>query len=228
MIALIPARSGSKEIKNKNIKLFNKKPLIAHSIISAKKSRYIKEVYLITDSIKIAKIGKKFGAKVPFLRPKYLAKDNSKAIDTYIFFLKKIKKQKLIKDLVVLLPTSPLRKTRQIDEAIKLYNKNKVSSLISVKELEFPVQWIKTLKKYGGKVVLRNNYKNHNLNRQRYNKYFIPNGSIFIFNAVKLMKYKKYYYKNTMPYIMNKQNSIDIDDKLDFDIAEFLMRKGKY
>ena len=86
MIALIPARSGSKEIKNKNIKLFNKKPLIAHSIISAKKSRYIKEVYLITDSLKIAKIGKKFGAKVPFLRPKYLAKDNSKAIDTYIFF----------------------------------------------------------------------------------------------------------------------------------------------
>ena len=66
MIALIPARSGSKEIKNKNIKLFNKKPLIAHSIISAKKSRYIKEVYLITDSMKIAKIGKKFELKYLF------------------------------------------------------------------------------------------------------------------------------------------------------------------
>jgi len=148
---------------------------------------------------------------------------------THIFFLfKNWKKKKIIDDLIVLLPTSPLRKSQNIDEAIKLYYKNKISSLIGVKEIDFPIEWVKILEKYRGKFVIRNVSQKNNLNRQKYNKYFIPNGSIYIFNISKLLKYKKYYYKDTMPYIMNKENSIDIDDKLDFEIAEFLMKKGLY
>lgn len=225
MIALIPARSGSKTVKNKNIKTIKGKPLIAHTIIAAKKSKYIKEIYLITDNKKIAKIGEKYGAKVPFLRPKYLAKDNSKAIDTYIYFLKRIKKNFSPKDITVLLPTSPLKKAIHIDQAIKLFYKNKSSSLISVKEIEFPLEWVKMIKKRKGKSIIKSMYQNNNLNRQKYKKYYIPNGSIFIFDISKLIKYKKYYFKDTTPYIMTRENSIDIDDKLDFDIANYLMSR---
>ena len=226
MIALIPARSGSKTIKNKNIKIINGKPLIAHTIIAAKKSKYIKDIFLITDSQKIAKIGEKYGAKAPFLRPKHLAKDNSKVIDTYIYFLKRIKKNLTIKDITILQPTSPLRKANHIDEAIKLFYKNQSSSLISVKEIEFPLEWVKIIKKKKGKSYIKSMYSNNNLNRQKYKKYYIPNGSVFIFNTYKLIKYKKYYFKDTTPYIMESEDSVDIDDQFDFDIAKYLMRKG--
>ena len=92
MLVLIPARLGSKGLKNKNIKNFHGKPLIAHTIIAAKKVKKVNRIIVVTESKKIKKIAEKFGAEVPFLRPKRLATSSSLAIDSYIYTIKKIQK----------------------------------------------------------------------------------------------------------------------------------------
>ena len=92
--------------------------MIAHTIIEALNSKLISKVLVLTDSKKIAEISKKYGASVPFLRPKYLAKDNSNVVDTYLYFLKKMKLNKDYENFVVLQPTSPLRTRKEIDKAI--------------------------------------------------------------------------------------------------------------
>ena len=150
MIAFIPARGGSKELKNKNIKIFAGKPLIAHTIIEALNSKLISKVLVLTDSQKIAEISKKYGASVPFLRPKYLAKDNSNVVDTYLYFSKKMKLNKDYENFVVLQPTSPIRTRKEIDKAIKLFTKKKATSLVSVCKNKFPLNWAKSIKTVKG------------------------------------------------------------------------------
>lgn len=127
MIAIIPARSGSLGLKNKNILKIKEKPLIAYSILSALKSKNISEVLVMTDSERIAKVSKKYGAKVPFLRPKSLATSKAVVMDTYIYCIEKLKKDFNYKifEFVALLPTSPLRTSDDIDNAINLYKKKK-------------------------------------------------------------------------------------------------------
>ena len=122
IIALIPARSGSKGLKNKNILNFNKKPLIAWTIETALKSKYLNDVYVSSDSPKIIKIAKKFGANVPFVRPKYLSSDKAKSIDVIIHALNRINKNKKYKYILLLQPTSPLRITRDIDNNLVIYH----------------------------------------------------------------------------------------------------------
>ncbi len=119
IICVIPARSGSKGLKNKNLKKLKNLPLIAHTIIQAKKSKYISDVYVSTDSIKIANISKHYGAIVPFLRPKKLARDSSMVMDSYFYLIENIRDRKKIDDFVALLPTSPLRKTNDINQTIE-------------------------------------------------------------------------------------------------------------
>jgi CMP-N,N'-diacetyllegionaminic acid synthase len=224
MLCIIPARSGSKGLKNKNILPFNGKPLIYYTIQSALKSKNITKVIVITDSLKIARISKKFGAEIPFLRPKRLATNNSLAIDTYIYVINKLKKKNIyIKEFIVLLPTSPLRNSTDIDNAINLFKNKKADSVISMKELECPLDWSK---KINGSYLVQssNKFFKSNLNRQHYKKTFIPNGAIYIFNSKKLLENKNYYFKKTYAYLMSKKRSIDINDIIDFRIAEFLKK----
>ena len=94
IICVIPARSGSKGLKNKNLKKLKNLPLIAHTINQAKKSKYISDVYVSTDSIKIANISKRYGAIVPFLRPKKLARDSSMVMDSYFYLIENIRDKK--------------------------------------------------------------------------------------------------------------------------------------
>ena len=93
MLAIIPARAGSKQLKNKNILKIKGKPLIAHTIEAAKKSKLVTKVVVITDSRKIARVAKKFGAEVPFIRPKELSKDTSEVMDVYLYTLEFFKKK---------------------------------------------------------------------------------------------------------------------------------------
>lgn len=226
MLAIIPARGGSKGLKKKNIKKLNGLPLIAHTIISAKKSKKITRIIVCTEDQEIMKVAKKYGAEVPFYRPKKLAKDNSMLMDSLVYFIEKIynDEKKLYHNFIVLLPTAPLRKAKDIDQSIKLFKQKKADSVISMTQAFYPIEW-------NHKVFLNGRVKAYSKkfdavsNRQKLMKTYIPNGAIFIFNYKLLKKTRKYYHKKTFAYLMPNNKSVDIDDIYDFKLAEYILKK---
>lgn len=227
MLAIIPARGGSKGLPDKNIKDLCGKPLIAYTVEAALKSKKITQVVLSTDDEKIAEACKEYGIEIPFLRPKELASDDSLIVDTYIYTVDRINKEqnKSYNAMVALLPTCPLRTARDIDKAIELYEEKQADSVISFYEAPHPVQWYKTIDKNG---ILRSVLPEGDrlANRQEEQKSYLPNGAIYVFN-MDLLRDKKYYSDKTYPYIMPASKSIDIDSAFDFEMAEFLLSKAK-
>ena len=224
MLAVIPARGGSKGLPGKNIKMLNGKPLIAYSIESALESKFIDRVIVSTDDEEIAEVALKFDAEVPFLRPKELSEDNSKSIDNFIYTIDKLNEsEKRIDSFIVLQPTSPLRKSKHIDEAISLFHKKNALSVVSVVESQIPLNWHKKILDSG---VLVDYFKNcvNNQNRQEGEKLFLPNGAIYIFDFLTLKNNYNYYNEKTYPYIMNEIDSLDIDTLMDFKLAELLIK----
>ena len=224
MIAIIPARGGSKGLPGKNIRLLNGKPLIAHTIEAALNSKKISRVILSTDDPEIAVIGKQYGAEVPFLRPAYLASDTAKAIDTYIYTLNKLFETEglEIKEFSVLQPTSPFRTAQHIDESIKLFYSKNADSVISFCEEHHPIVWHKHINSEGKISPIFDERIN---NRQDEKKSYYPNGAIYLFKKSNL-QIGKYYTDNTYAYVMSRQSSIDIDTLEDFKYAEFLSSNG--
>ena len=223
-LAIVPARSGSKGIKNKNIVKLGKYPLIIWTLIEAQKSKYLSNIIFSTDSIKISNIVKKYKFKVPFLRPKNISQDNSKSIDLVLHALKKIK---LKFDYVVLLqPTSPFRSAKIIDECIEIVIKKKIKSLTTVVENNKPLEWIFHIEKNKIKKKYFNNLKS--IRRQDTIKSYSFNGAIYIVSVSHLTKYKKFIFSNTHLYIMNKINSVDIDDKYDLLFANSIINNKRY
>jgi N-acylneuraminate cytidylyltransferase/CMP-N,N'-diacetyllegionaminic acid synthase len=227
VIAIIPARSGSIGLPGKNIKEMNGKPLIWYTINVAKKSKFIEKIIVSTDDKKIAIIAKSYGVEIPFMRPKKLARDDSLAIDNYIFTIDRLNKKFKynIVEFIVLQPTSPLRTSLDIDNAIRIFKEKKADSVISVSEAIHPPIWAKRTDSKG---ILINyfNIKIGNKNRQEIEKAYMPNGAIFVFKFSLLKEKYSYYSDKTYPYIMPLERSIDIDSKLDFEFAEYLMKKN--
>ena len=143
LVAIIPARGGSKGIPNKNLREFKGKPLIQWTIEQAHKSEYIDRVVVSTDNNEIANISRKLGAEVPFIRPNYLAKDTSSMIETVIYTLDNLKE---INDLILLQPTSPLRRVDDINNIVRLRSDNDRSSAVSVKEISDYPEWMIRIK----------------------------------------------------------------------------------
>lgn len=225
MLAIIPARGGSKGIPDKNIKIFAGKPLIVHTIEAAKKAKGISRIIVSTDSEKIAQIAIRSGAEIPFMRPKRLATDSARAIDNYIYTLSRLNSVagKKYSHFMVLQPTSPLRTSKDIDNAIQLFFDKKADSVISVCESWHPVEWTKRIDSMGilKNFILKNNQKN----KQAYIKTYIPNGALFVFKLSLIEQKKTYYSGKTYAYLMPKERSIDIDDDFDFEMAQYLMGK---
>ncbi|MFT6814181.1 MAG: CMP-N,N'-diacetyllegionaminic acid synthase [Sphingobacteriales bacterium] len=223
MIAVIPARSGSKGLPGKNIKSLKGKPLIAYTIEAALNSKLITDVILSTDSYEIEKIAIKFGAKSPFLRPAHLASDKALSIDNYIHLIGELNKTKeeKIENFVVLQPTSPLRTAEDIDSAINLFNEKKADSVISYTQEKHPISWHKYVNQEN---KFQDIFNDDAKNRQDYRPSYYPNGAIYIFKT-KLINSKKYYSENSYAYIMNHLNSVDIDTIEDFEYVEFLLCK---
>ena len=224
MLAIIPARGGSKGLPGKNIKPLCGKPLIAYTIEAALKSQYIKQVIVSTDNYDIKKIAEEYNAMVPFLRPKYLATDKSLAIDNYIDIITKLDTiENPINNFIVLQPTSPLRTSNDIDNAIKLFKEKDADSVISYTENTHPVYWNKII---NDDLSFSNIFDDKIANRQDFRKTYIPNGAIYIFKT-ELIKRKLYYSKKSFAYIMDRISSIDIDNLEDFEYAEFIICKTK-
>lgn len=222
ILAIIPARSGSKGLKDKNIKMMNGKPLIAYTIEAAQNSKIFEDIIISTDSEKYAEIVKKYGVSVPYLRDKKLANDNAKSSDVILDILNRVEKK--YDSFIMLQPTSPLRTEKNIIEAYKMYLEKKANSVVSVCEMEHSPLWANTLNEekrmdsfLKGIAV--------NRNRQELETYYRINGALYIANVEYFKKYQDFYYKDSYAYIMEKENSIDIDDELDFKIAEYLIKE---
>ena len=151
ILGIVPARKGSKGLPGKNIKLLDGKPLIGYTIDAAKASKYINRLVLTTDDDKIALIGREFGIEIPFMRPAELAEDTSRAIDAYLYTLKRLKSESNYEpDMIVILqPTSPLRTTEDIDNSIKIMIEKNADSVISMCELEHPIERARVIKNDG-------------------------------------------------------------------------------
>lgn len=222
MVAIIPARGGSKGLPGKNIKDLCGKPMIAYTIEEALKSSYITDVIISTDCKEIEKVATKYGAKSHFLRPEYLASDSAKAIDNYLYTVNRLNSEfgYEIEEFVVLQPTSPLRRAEDIDGAIELFKEKDADSVISYTEEHHPIEWHKYITEEG---KFENIFKENLLNRQEIKRSFFPNGAVFVFKY-ELIKQNQYYSSNSYAYIMPRHRSLDVDTIEDFNYIEFLMK----
>ena len=223
ILAIIPARGGSKTIPRKNIKLLNGKPLIYYTIKESIKSKYLGRIIVSTEDKEISEISKKYGAEV-IERPEELAKDETPTIDVIFHVLQVIKAENFEPGLVVLLqPTSPLRNAQDIDNAVELFLKNDCESVVSVCEVEHSLYWSFEIENRCLKPIFGGKYLN--MRRQDLSKVYTPNGAIYVSTPEILRKYKSFYCSKTIPYIMPPERSVDIDNEIDFMLAELLMRK---
>ncbi len=224
MIALIPARAGSKGLAQKNIKPLAGKPLIAHTIEQALAAEQVSQVVVSTDDERIAEVAKKYGAEVPFLRPAELAQDDSLAVDAYQYTLKKLEKETApIDSVIILQPTSPLRQSADIDAAIELYKNKKADSVIGYTLENHPIIWHKYIKEDGSFEDIFD--ADLMMNRQEINKpSYYPNGAIFVLSR-ECINRRNFYTSKSYAYVMPRERSVDIDTLDDFEYVEFLISR---
>ncbi len=224
-LAIVPAREGSKGIKDKNICKLDGKPLIAHTIEEGLKSKYIDNIVVSTDGVKIQEVAKKYGAEVPFLRPKRLATDIAKSIDCVIHCIEELKKIGLEYDYVILLqPTQPFRRSWHIDEAIELILEKYEDSLVSVSKVRDHPILIRTIDDNGQAINLLR--ESSTIRRQDFKDYYKVNGAIYI-NNINNITSQTSLNDNKLAYIMDGKYDIDIDEALDLKIAEVAISEIK-
>ena len=215
---IIPARSGSKELKNKNIKKINGKFLIEYTFDLLKENN-IKNKYVITDSDFIKKIANKYNINSDYIRPKNLSGSKIELLKNIIHFNKHIEDKLIFKYYVILQPTSPLRSIKDLENAINQFINKKYESLFSIsKSIEHPNETI-----YLKKNIIHNFLKKTKSLRQLYKKSYFINGAIYIFDKKLLLK-NTIISKNKHGYsLMKKINSIDIDDLEDLELVKNLL-----
>jgi len=222
MLAIIPARGGSKGLPGKNMKELCGKTLLAHTIEQAFKSNVIDDVIVTTEDPYISDHARACGAAV-VQRPDSLATDDSKAFDVYRHACSVLAGMHYItSSYVVLLPTAPLRLPEDIVGAVELFNaRHYTDAVISVAEASKPSNW-HCVMRYDGSLLTNDDNID---NRQSYAKEYIPNGSIYVFNRSFVDTHDTYHGLSTYGYIMPPERSIDIDTQLDFDICEMLLSR---
>lgn len=223
-VAFIPARSGSKGVADKNVKLICEKPLIAWSIEQAITSKLIDEVYVSTDCTRIAAISKSYGAKVPFLRPQSISGDYSTTESAIEHFCQFLEENKLSYENILLIQcTSPIRAIGRFDDAITNFKSSKVDSLISVSKSH------RFLWKNFDQPIANYDFK-HRPRRQdigiQENTY-IETGSFYLFKRSAFMKDKNRICGKYGLYLTPDEESFDIDTALDFAVCEALMHSSK-
>ena len=221
ILGLVPARSGSQELKNKNLLKINGKTLIERVLIQAKKSKYINKVFLSTDSSDYKKILKKLNLENNYIRPKKLATNTASIYDVARHAVSWYEKNNWDADYVVILqPTTPFRLAKDIDKVIKILIRSNADSAISITKVRYPVHWMLKLNKNN---LISSIFKKGNqyIRRQDAPKYYKPSGAIYVLKT-SLLKKIKYLLptKKTIGVEMPQIKSINIDTKLDFLIAK--------
>ncbi len=223
ILAIIPARGGSKGIPRKNIISVNGKPLIQYTIDVAKKSKYIDRIIVSTEDEEIADIALSSGAEVPFLRPKELAQDETKTIDVLVDVIKKLKLSGKEYDYSILLqPTQPLRQPFHIDESIERLIELNEDSLISISEVKEHPILMKTIDENGKLQNLLNSRSD--IRRQDFSKIYKVNGAIYINKINEQFNKNTSLNDNKIAYIMDKKYDLDIDEPEDLLFLEFMLK----
>ena len=226
-LALIPARGGSKGLKDKNIRQLNNKPLLAYTIEAAKESRIFDRIIVSTDSEKIAAVALKYGAEVPFMRPKELATDTASSMDVLIYTIELLQESNDKYDYVALLqPTSPLRTSQDIVGAVNLLIEKNANSVVSVCKVEHSPLWSNTLPEdLSLKDFIRPEIRN--LRRQDLPIFYRLNGAIYIVKVSYILESKDFFGQESYAYIMPVNRSVDTDTELDLVLAEVLLQHEK-
>ncbi len=226
ILALIPARGGSKGLHKKNIRPLLGKPLIVWTIEEAKKSKYIDKILVSTDDKEIAHISRENGAEVPFLRPKEFAEDTSKTADVIIHALDFLARRNEQFSLIVLLePTSPLRDAADIDTCIKkLLDTPEAKAIVSVAKLESGHPEFNVIINPDGFIRKSDGSSNINiLRRQELSDVFFFDGSLYISWIETFRERRTFYHELTLAYIIQKYKLLEVDDLSDFICVEALM-----
>lgn len=220
ILAIIPARSGSKGLPNKNILPLDGTPLISWTIQAAQLSKIFSKIIVSTDSEEICKIAIQWGAEVPFLRPEELSTDKSPIVDTIIYLLRCLDDD--YDGVCLLQPTSPLRGANHIIEAFELFKSSGAPSVVSITELEKSPQWSFWRDQRGRLTPLLT--AGHTVSRrQDLKSAYVLNGAIYFVKTEFFVKEKKFYFEDSVSYLMNKESSIDIDNLIDFKLAQLLI-----
>lgn len=221
VLAIIPARGGSKGIKGKNILSIEGKPLIAYTIEAARASEYIDTVIVSTDNQEIADISKAYGAEVPFLRPAELASDYAKTIDAVLHAVYTLKEMGKEYDYLVLLqPTQPLRSAEDIDHAIILCDK-KMRGVVSISRVKDHPVLMRYMNAQGEMCKLLE--LNSTVRRQDMPDYYRVNGCVYV-NPMSEVTGELSFNDNPIPYIMPVERSVDIDGYEDIALVEYYLR----
>jgi len=222
-LCVIPARGGSKRLPRKNILPLNGKPLLAYTVEAALKSGVFDEVFVSTEDQEIAEIARRFGASVPGLRPGSLATDKATMADVCLDMIERVEKSGRKHHILYMLsPTCPLLLSRNIHEALVMFQQSDAPSLLSVTDFDHPPFW--ALKKeedgrlvpYWGNEYIRKTQELPHVYR--------PNGAIAIANIAEFRRVRTFYGVGLAGYYMPRSQSIDIDDEFDFRLAECIIR----
>jgi len=228
ILCTVCARGGSKGVPNKNIRMLNGKPLIAYTIQQALKWGKIDKLIVSTDDKRIAAIAKKYGAEVPFLRPRELATDEVGKLDVIKHAVKHLENKGEIFDIIIDLDaTAPLRKIEDLEGALSVFLKNNVNNVYSVcVARKNPYFNMVELDEMGRARLSKSSDKGPILSRQAAPKVYEINASIYIYKRDFLLKTDSIHSDNTMVYIMPQERSVDIDTLIDFKFIEYLLKEG--
>ena len=225
LLAVIPARGGSKGIKRKNVRMLNRKPLVFYTIDVAKNCNFISDVVVSTDDEEISKLSLEFGAQVPFIRPASLATDETPSYDVVKHGLLEMESRKNIRyDAVMMLqPTCPLRTVEDLDNSIRIFQSTRADSVVSVVQLsdKHPFR----MKRLVGDRLI--NYIDQGFEdmrpRQSLPKVYIRNGAIYVSTRRSFLSSESLVGQDCRAYLMPDSRSVNIDSEIDLLLAERLL-----
>ena len=224
ILVVIPARSGSKGIPGKNIKKLHGKPLINYTIEAAKEIFENSQVIVSTDDKEIAEIAASHGANIPFLRPKELAQDDSSTRDVILHLVDYFERQKSMPSVIVLLQvTSPIRNSKHLNEALDLFFHKDCDMVVSVTESKTSPYF--NLYEENKEGYLQKSKDGAFTRRQDVPPVYEYNGAIYIFKTKSIVESEMKDFEKITKYVMSKNDSVDIDDEVDWKIAEYLLTK---
>lgn len=222
VLAVIPARGGSKGLRAKNIRLLAGRPLISWTILAARQSRYIDRLITSTDDRDIARVAEEYGCEVPFTRPSSLATDTASSSAVLLHAIEHVAGNY---DIAILLqPTSPFRSARDIDGALEMLVNREASTVVSVAEMEKSPLWAYRLRPDGGMEALMDVLERPG-RRQEVPALFVPNGAVYAVWTARFAHTHEFVDDESVAWVMPRLRSIDIDTQLDLDVAECLWQK---
>ena len=221
ILAIIPARGGSKGVPRKNIKMLAGKPLIAWTIEEAQKSKFIDDCIVSTEDEEIKSVAEQWGGNVPFMRPVELAQDDTPGIEPVLHAIKMMPGY----DYVVLLQvTSPLRTVEDIDGAIASCLDNRCKSCVSVTEAEHSPYWMYRMDEWNHLKPLLQVSKAESYQRQKLPKVYQLNGAVYVVEVDFVRRQREFIGRKTFGYTMPQERSHDIDSIYDFEVAEIMIK----